>query len=69
MDKSTLNTLNKKIQELSESGQAYLNNAELQEKINRIKSDAESLIRKNPIVSVGVGLFIGYLIGRIFRRD
>jgi ElaB/YqjD/DUF883 family membrane-anchored ribosome-binding protein len=69
MDKSTFDTLNKKIQELSESGQAYLNDAELQEKIRKIKSDAESLIRKNPIASVGLGLFIGYLIGRIFRRD
>lgn len=37
-----------------------------EEKIDKVRDN----VKKNPIVSLGVSVFIGYLIGRIFsRRD
>lgn len=69
MNKSTLDTLNARLNELSEAGMQYLENEELQQRIQQLKSDAEKLIREHPLAAIGVGLAVGYLLGRLFSRD
>lgn len=64
-----MDKLNKRLSELSESGLTIINDPELQEKILKIRAQVEELIRKNPVASLGAGLLLGYLIGRLFRRD
>lgn len=69
MNKTTLDTLADRLNDLSEAGMKYIENEELQMRINQLKSDAEDLIRKNPLAAIGIGLAMGYLLGRLFSRD
>ncbi len=67
MDENIINNLNDELENVLEEGQSLLRNAELEEKFNEIKTEAELLIRKHPISSVAIGVAIGYLIGKILR--
>jgi len=69
MANKTIDNLGKKIYEFGESGKSIISDPELQRKINKAKSDAERVIRKHPLASIAVGLAVGYLFGKIFRRD
>jgi ElaB/YqjD/DUF883 family membrane-anchored ribosome-binding protein len=69
MAKQSIDSIGKKIVELGESGKSLISDPELQRKIHTVKTNAERVIRKHPIVSIGVGLLAGYLIGSLFRRD
>lgn len=69
MANKTIDNLGKKIYEFGETGKSIISDPELQQKINKAKSDAEIIIRKHPIASIAVGLAVGFLVGKIFRRD
>lgn len=69
MSQNALDLLGKKISELGHSGHSLLNDPELQRKISKVKRDTETVIRKNPIASIGVGLLAGFLIGKLLSRD
>ncbi|MCC5926776.1 MAG: DUF883 family protein [Bacteroidetes bacterium] len=69
MNKSTLDTLTSRINELSEAGKQYLENEDLQQRIEELKTDAEKLVKDHPLAAVGIGLAVGYLLGRLFSRD
>lgn len=69
MANKTIDNLGKRIMEFGESGKSMIADPELQQKINQAKSDAERIIRKHPLASIAVGIAVGYLIGKIFRRD
>lgn len=67
MDESIINDLNDELEEAIEQGGTVLKDAELEEKLNEIKTETELLIRKHPISSVVAGLAVGFLIGKLFR--
>lgn len=67
MDESIINDLNEELEEAIEQGTSVINEAELEEKLNEIKTETELLIRKHPISSVVAGMAVGFLIGKIFR--
>jgi ElaB/YqjD/DUF883 family membrane-anchored ribosome-binding protein len=69
MSQNALDLFGKKISELGYSGHSLLNDPELQRKISKVKKDTETIIRKNPIASIGVGLLAGFLIGKLLSRD
>lgn len=69
MDYTTLKTLTARLSELSEAGKRYAGNPELHKRIAEIRQEAESLVRKHPVASVVVGVTIGYLLGKLLRRD
>ncbi len=69
MTKHNLETLNEKLRELSETARNFVDNQELVERIEKIRNEIETIVRKHPIASIAAGLFIGYLFGRILRRD
>ncbi|MCC5906572.1 MAG: hypothetical protein JJU13_10210 [Balneolaceae bacterium] len=67
MDENIINDLNEELENVIEEGQSMLKDAELQEKFEEIKTEAELLIRKYPIGSVVVAVTAGFLVGRIFK--
>jgi ElaB/YqjD/DUF883 family membrane-anchored ribosome-binding protein len=69
MNKATFDTLQQRLEELTEAGKNYLENDELQRQIQDLKVEAEALIRKHPLASIAAGLAVGYLIGRLLSRD
>ncbi|MCC5941676.1 MAG: hypothetical protein JJU37_09055 [Balneolaceae bacterium] len=67
MDENIINDLNNELESVIEEGHSMLRDAELEEKFQEIKTEAELLIRKYPISSVALGAAVGFLIGKIFR--
>jgi ElaB/YqjD/DUF883 family membrane-anchored ribosome-binding protein len=67
MNEDIINDLNEELEGVLEEGHSYLEELELQEKLDELKTEAELLIRKHPIRSVLIGAAAGYLIGKIFR--
>jgi FtsZ-binding cell division protein ZapB len=51
MNKATIETLQQRLEELTEAGRNYLENDELQQQILNLKSESEALIRKHPLAS------------------
>ena len=67
MNEDVINDLNEELEGVIEEGRSLIENAELQEKFEEFKTEAELLIRKHPIKSVLAGAAVGYLFARIFR--
>lgn len=67
MNEDLINDLNEELEGAIEEGRSLIENAELQEKFEEFKTEAELLIRKHPIKSVLAGAAAGYLIARIFK--
>lgn len=67
MNEDIINDLNDELESVIEEGQSILDDAELQEKLEELKTEAELLIRKHPLKSVLVGAAAGYLVARIFK--
>lgn len=69
MDDEILENINEELDNALERGRQMVDDEELTERIEELKQRAEALIRKHPIKSVGGGLLLGYLLGKIFSSD
>jgi ElaB/YqjD/DUF883 family membrane-anchored ribosome-binding protein len=67
MNENIINDLNDELEGIIDEGRNMLQDAELQEKFEELKTEAELLIRKHPIKSVLAGAVAGYIIARIFK--
>jgi ElaB/YqjD/DUF883 family membrane-anchored ribosome-binding protein len=67
MEKSIINDLNEELENVIEQGRSFFDESNFEEKFEEIKTEAELLIRKNPIASVAIGVAIGYVFGKILR--
>lgn len=67
MAKSIIGNLNEELENAIEEGRSLLDCSNLEESFDEIKTEAELLIRKNPIASVAIGVAIGYVFGKILR--
>lgn len=67
MEEDILNSLNQDLEEVIDEGRQMVENAELQDRFNEMKTETELFIRKHPIQSVLAGAVAGYLIGKIFK--
>ncbi len=67
MEEDIINSLNEDLEDVIDEGRQLIENAELKERFNEAKTDAELYIRKHPIQSVIAGAIAGYIIGKIFR--
>jgi ElaB/YqjD/DUF883 family membrane-anchored ribosome-binding protein len=67
MDENIINDLNEELESVIEEGNSILQDAELQEKIEELKTEAELLIRKHPITSVLAGAAVGYILAKILK--
>lgn len=67
MDENIINDLNEELESVIEEGSSILKNAELEEKLEELKTEAELLIRKHPITSVLAGAAVGYILAKILK--
>ena len=67
MGKSIINNLNEELENAIEEGRSLLDCSSVEESFEEIKTEAELLIRKNPIASVAIGVAVGYVLGKILR--
>lgn len=67
MDEKIINDLNEELESVIEEGNSLLQDAELQEKIEELKTEAELLIRKHPITSVLAGAAVGYILAKLLK--
>lgn len=67
MDENIINDLNKELESVIEEGSSLLKDAELEEKFEELKTEAELLIRKHPITSVLAGAAVGFILAKILK--
>lgn len=69
MNEEILKNLNIRLDEAVDRGRKFVDNEELELRIEELKLRAELAIRKNPLKSVGVGLLAGFLLGKLLSSD
>lgn len=69
MDEEIIENLNERLDNALGKGRQIVEDEELAQRIDDVKTRAENLIRKHPVKSVVGGLFMGYLLGKIFSSD
>tara|TARA_R110000868_G_scaffold202774_1_gene450546 strand:- start:240 stop:455 length:216 start_codon:yes stop_codon:yes gene_type:complete len=69
MNDELVRNLSDKLDLALEKGKQLMEDEEIQQRIQDAKNIAEETVRKHPIKSVLIGLTIGFLIGKAFRRD
>lgn len=67
MDEDIIDNLNEELEGAIREGQSILQDAEIQEKIEELVTEAELLIRKHPIKSVLAGAAAGFLLAKILK--
>ena len=67
MDEEIIKNLNDELEEAIEHGVSALRQADIEERFDELKTEAELLIRKHPLASVVAGFVAGYVIGKILR--
>lgn len=69
MDEEILQNINRGLDEALEKGRQVVKDEQLAERIEELKAQAESTIRKHPLKSIAVGLLTGYVLGKILSSD
>ncbi|MEX0649207.1 MAG: hypothetical protein WEA56_09595 [Balneolaceae bacterium] len=69
MDDDIIKDLNNELENVIEEGKSLLKEAELEEKFEEMKTEAELLIRKYPIRSVLAGAAAGFILAKIFKSN
>lgn len=68
MNKEKINDMNEELENILEEGRNLLDEFDLEERLNELKTEAELLIRKYPLKSVLAGVAAGIVLARILRR-
>lgn len=69
MDEEILQNINQSLDEALEKGRQAVKDEQLAERLDELKSQAESVIRRHPLKSIAAGLLAGYVLGKIFSSD
>ena len=69
MNEDIINDLNNELEGVIERGRSILDDTDIQEKLEEIKTEAELLIRKHPIKSVMIGAAAGFILAKIFKSS
>lgn len=69
MNEEILENINRRLDDALDRGRRMVENDELPQQVEELKNRAETLVRKHPIKSVAIGLFTGYILGRILSSD
>ena len=67
MDSKIVDHLNEELENVIEEGKSILGDLDLEEKLDRLRTEAELVIRKNPLASVAIGAAVGFILGKILR--
>lgn len=66
--KDKVNDMNEELEEILNEGRALLDELDLEERLEELRTEAELLIRKHPIKSVLAGAAAGFLLAKLLRR-
>ena len=69
MNNKVIDNLNIQLDKAIEKGKQFVENEDLLEKAEELKSITETTIRKHPIRTVLIGVGVGYLLGKIFSSN
>ncbi|NGP76060.1 hypothetical protein G3570_05425 [Balneolaceae bacterium YR4-1] len=69
MDEEILQNLNRRLDNALDRGRKVVKDEQLSERLDELKDQAESTIRKHPLKSVAIGLLAGYIVGKIFSSE
>ncbi len=67
MDENSINDMNEELENVIDEGRNILNELNLEEKLDELRTEAELMIRKNPLASVAIGAAVGFILGKILR--
>lgn len=60
--------MNEELEEILNEGRALLDELDLEERLQELRTEAELVIRKHPIKSVLAGAAAGFLLAKLLRR-
>lgn len=69
MDEEILQNLNRRLDNALDRGRKVVKDEQLSERLDELKDQAETTIRKHPLKSVAIGLLAGYIVGKIFSSE
>jgi len=69
MNNKVIDNLNIQLDKAIEKGKQFVENEDLLEKAEELKSITETTIRKHPLRTVLIGVGVGYLLGKIFSSN
>ena len=69
MNEDILNNINEELENVLNEGRNLLREAEIEERLQELRTEAELLIRKHPMKSVLIGALSGFILARILRKD
>ncbi len=67
MDEEIIRDLNEELDGVIDEAHRKIDELNIEENLEELKTEAELLIRKYPVRSVLAGAAVGFLIGRLFR--
>lgn len=67
MDENSINDMNDELENVIEEGRNILEELNLEERLDELRTEAELMIRKNPLASVAISAAVGFILGKILR--
>lgn len=69
MNEEIIQNLNKRLDRTIDKGRDILADEQLKQKVEELRNQAETTIKKHPIKSVLAGLAVGVLLGALIGSD
>jgi ElaB/YqjD/DUF883 family membrane-anchored ribosome-binding protein len=69
MKEDILNDINEELENALNEGRVMLDELNLEEKLDELKTEAELIIRKHPLKSVIIGAAAGFILAKLLRGD
>ncbi|MEX1011371.1 MAG: hypothetical protein WDZ29_04850 [Balneolaceae bacterium] len=67
MNKEIINDISEELESVLNEGRKILEEADLRERLDEARTEAELLIRKHPIKSVLAGAAAGFILAKLIR--
>lgn len=69
MNEDILQNVNHRIDNALEYSRQLVEDERIIERVEDLKHQTETYIRKNPVKSVAIGLITGYVLGKLFSAE
>lgn len=69
MDEEILENVNDSLDDAFERGRRLVNDEQFGERLEELAVHARNTIRKHPVKSIAVGVFAGYVLGKLFSAE
>jgi len=69
MKDEILSDINEELENALHEGREFLDDLDLEERLDELKTEAELLIRKHPLKSVLIGAAAGFILAKLLRGD